>query len=228
MEDLIGKQFGSYRVVALLGKGGMATVFKAFQPSMDRHVALKVLPRHLAEDDPQFILRFQQEARVLAQLQNPHILPVFDFGEADGYAYLVMPFLSGGTLAERLKGRPLLLSQVGAIIAQVGEALDYAHSRGIVHRDVKPSNVLMDERGNSLLSDFGVAKLVEGTQHFTQTGSIVGTPAYMSPEQGLGLKIDRRCDIYALGIILYEMVTGRVPFEAETPTLNEVVLKSST
>jgi serine/threonine protein kinase len=217
MEDLIGRQLGSYRVVAQLGKGGMAMVFKAYQPSMDRHVALKVLPRHLAEDDPQFILRFQQEARVLAQLQNPHILPVFDFGETDGYAYLVMPLLSGGTLADRLQGEPLSLSQVYAIVAQVGEALDYAHSRGVVHRDVKPSNVLMDERGNGLLSDFGVAKLVEGAQHFTQTGSIIGTPAYMSPEQGLGLKIDRRCDIYALGVILYEMVTGRVPYEAETP-----------
>jgi serine/threonine protein kinase len=217
MEDLTGKQLGPYRVVAQLGKGGMATVFKAFQPSMDRYVALKVLPRHLAEEDPQFSLRFQQEARVLAQLQNPHILPVFDFGEAEGYTYLVMPLVSGGTLADRLQGQPLPLSQVRTIISQVGDALDYAHSRGVVHRDVKPSNVLMDERGNALLSDFGIAKLVEGTQHFTQTGGIVGTPAYMSPEQGMGLKIDRRCDIYALGIILYQMVTGRVPFEAETP-----------
>jgi serine/threonine protein kinase len=217
MEDLTGKQLGSYRVVAQLGKGGMATVFKAYQPSMDRNVAVKVLPRHLAEEDPQFNLRFQQEARVLAQLQNPHILPVFDFGEAEGYTYLVMPLVSGGTLADRLQGQPQPLSQVRLLITQIGDALDYAHSRGVVHRDVKPSNVLMDERGNALLSDFGIAKLVEGTQHFTQTGGIVGTPAYMSPEQGLGLKIDRRCDIYALGIILYQMVTGRVPFEAETP-----------
>jgi serine/threonine protein kinase len=217
MEDLTGKQLGSYRVVAQLGKGGMATVFKAYQPSMDRYVALKVLPRHLADEDPQFILRFRQEAHVLAQLQNPHVLPVFDFGEAEGYAYLVMPLLSGGTLADRLQGQPVPLAQVRAIIAQVGDALDYAHSRGVVHRDVKPSNVLMDERGNALLSDFGIAKLVEGTQHFTQTGGIVGTPAYMSPEQGLGTKIDRRCDIYSLGVILYQMVTGRVPFEAETP-----------
>ena len=217
MEDLIGKQLGLYRVVAQLGKGGMATVFKAYQPSMDRYVALKVLPRHLADEDPQFILRFQQEAHVLAQLQNPHVLPVFDFGEAEGYTYLVMPLLSGGTLADRLQGQPVPLTQVRAIIAQVGDALDYAHSRGVVHRDVKPSNVLMDERGNALLSDFGIAKLVESTQHFTQTGGIVGTPAYMSPEQGLGTKIDRRCDIYSLGVILYQMVTGRVPFEAETP-----------
>jgi serine/threonine protein kinase len=217
MEDLTGKQLGPYRVVAPLGKGGMATVFKAYQPSMDRYVALKVLPRHLAEEDPQFTLRFQQEGRVLAQLQNPHILPVFDFGEAEGYTYLVMPLVSGGTLADRLAGQPLPLSQVRSIISQLGDALDYAHSRGVVHRDVKPSNVLMDERGNALLSDFGIAKLVEGTQHFTQTGGIVGTPAYMAPEQGLGLKVDRRCDIYALGIILYQLVTGRVPFEAETP-----------
>ena len=217
MEDLTGKQLGSYHVAAQLGKGGMATVYKAYQPSMVRYVALKVLPRHLADEDPQFILRFQQEAHVLAQLQNPHILPVFDFGEAEGYTYLVMPLISGGTLADRLRGQPVPLTQAGTIIAQVGDALDYAHSRGVVHRDVKPSNVLLDERGNALLSDFGIAKLVEGTQHFTQTGGILGTPAYMSPEQGLGAKIDRRCDIYSLGVILYQLVTGRVPFEAETP-----------
>src|SRR5512137_415215 len=130
MANLTGKTLGGYRIIEQIGLGGMATVFKAYQPSMDRYVALKVLPRHLADEDPQFILRFQQEAHVLAQLQNPHILPVFDFGEAEGYTYLVMPLLSGGTLADRLQGQPMPLSQVRSIISQVGDALDYAHSRG--------------------------------------------------------------------------------------------------
>ncbi len=216
MEDLTGKQLGVYRVVASLGEGGMAAVYRAYQPGMDRYVALKVLPRHYASD-PTFIGRFHQEAKVIAKLQHPHILPVFDFGEADGYTYIVMPLVQGGTLAGQLQGRPLPIAEIRRLISQVGDALDYAHSHGLVHRDVKPSNVLLDERGNCLLSDFGIAKIVEGTSKFTGTGGLVGTPAYMSPEQGIGEKVDRRGDIYSLGVILYEMATGRAPFNAETP-----------
>ncbi|MBI3361426.1 MAG: serine/threonine protein kinase [Chloroflexi bacterium] len=216
MEDLTGKQLGPYRVVAPLGEGGMAAVYKAYQPGMDRYVALKILPRHLASE-PQFVKRFHQEAKVIAKLQHPHILPVFDFGEADGYTYIVMPLVEYGTLAGLRQGYPLPLKQIRSIVAQVGDALDYAHSHGIVHRDVKPSNVLIDERGNCMLTDFGIAKIVEGTAKLTTTGGITGTPAYMSPEQGLGQKIDKRSDIYALGVVLYEMATGRVPFTAETP-----------
>src|SRR3990167_6529860 len=162
MEDLTGKQLGPYQVTAPLGEGGMAAVYKAYHPAMDRYVALKILPRHFASD-PLFVARFQQEAKVIAKLQHPHILPVFDFGEADGYTYLVMPFIQSGTLANRMAGNPLPWPQIRAIISQVGDALDYAHARGLIHRDVKPSNVLIDERGNCLLTDFGIAKMVEGT-----------------------------------------------------------------
>jgi len=217
MEDLTGRQFGPYQVVAPLGEGGMAAVYKAYQPSMDRYVALKILPRHFAQD-PEFVQRFTREARLIANLQHPHILPVHDFGESDGYTYMAMRFIRGGELSQWIEAnRPLSLAQVRRIITQIGDALDYAHGQGVVHRDVKPSNVLIDERGNCLLTDFGLAKMVETSVKITRTGGILGTPAYMSPEQGLGQGIDHRSDIYALGIILYEMVTGRPPYQAETP-----------
>lgn len=216
MEDLTGRQFGPYRIVAPLGEGGMAAVYKAYQPAMDRDVALKVLPRHFA-GDPQFVARFQREAKVLAKLQHPHILPVHDFGEAEGYTYIVMPYVQTGTLAGILTGRALPLSQIQGIVSQVGTALDYAHGRGLIHRDVKPSNILIDESGNILLTDFGLARIVERAATLTATGAIMGTPAYLSPEHGLGEKIDHRTDIYSLGVVLYEMATGRVPFAAETP-----------
>jgi hypothetical protein len=216
MEDLTGRQFGPYRIVSKLGEGGMATVFKAFQSNMEREVAVKVLPKELAQD-PTFTGRFRQEAMLLAKLQHPHILSVFDFGEADGYTYLVMPFIRGGTLAGLLSGQPMPMERVVTIFNQLGSALDYAHTRGLIHRDIKPSNVLLDEQGNCLLSDFGIAKMVEGTAGFTLTGSVVGTPDYMSPEQGRGEKLTHRSDIYSLGVVLYELATGRVPFKAETP-----------
>jgi serine/threonine protein kinase len=216
MEDLTGKQFGPYQVVAPLGEGGMAAVYKAYQPAMERHVAIKVLPRHMA-GSPEFIARFKREAHLLAQLQHPHILPVFDYGESDGYTYIVMPFLQSGTLADLLKTRRVSLPEIYRIISQVGDALGYAHARGMIHRDVKPSNVLIDERGNCLLTDFGLARMAETGSMLTSSGAIMGTPAYMSPEQGAGNQVDGRSDIYALGVILFEMVTGQVPYSAETP-----------
>src|SRR4030095_9752953 len=155
MEDLTGKQFGHYQIVASLGEGGMAAVYKAYQPSMERYVAVKVLPRHMAASD-EFLNRFRREARLLAQLQHPHILTVFDYGEADGYPYIVMPFVQSGTLAELLRKTRLSISEVRRIMIQIGEALSYAHMRGMIHRDIKPSNVLIDERGNCLLTDFGL------------------------------------------------------------------------
>lgn len=216
MEDLTGKQLGKYQVVGALGEGGMAAVYKAYQAGMDRYVALKILPRHFASD-PEFVGRFEQEAKLIARLQHVHILPVHDFGEEDGYTYIVMPYIETGTLDDLLHGEPLPLEQIGKIIKQVGEALGYAHTRGLVHRDIKPSNILIDEQGNCLLTDFGIAKIVERTSKFTRTGAIIGTPEYMSPEQILGEKLDGRSDIYSLGIVLYELATGRPPFRAETP-----------
>jgi len=216
MDDLTGKQFGPYQVVGPVGEGGMAAVFKAYQPNMERYVALKVLPRTYAED-PQFVSRFKREARLLAQLQHPHILPVFDFGMAEGYTYIVMPFIQGGKFTDMMKGEPLPLARIRQVITQVGDALDYAHERGMIHRDVKPSNILIDERGNCLLTDFGLARMVEDSVNLTSSGTIMGTPAYMSPEQGSGQRIDARSDIYSLGVVLFEMATGRVPYQAETP-----------
>jgi len=216
MEDLTGKQFGHYQIVAPLGEGGMAAVYKAYQPSMERYVAVKVLPRHMSTSE-EFVNRFRREAKLLAQLQHPHILPVFDYGEADGYPYIVMPLVNSGTLADLLKKRQLSLPEVRRIMMQLGDALGYAHTRGMIHRDIKPSNVLIDERGNCLLTDFGLARMAESATKITSSGAVMGTPAYMSPEQGAGTDIDHRSDIYSLGIILYEMVTGRVPYTAETP-----------
>ena len=216
MEDLSGKTLGKYQIHSPLGQGGMAAVYKAFQPGVERFVALKILPRQYASD-PEFTGRFEQEARVIAKLQHPHILPVHDFGQADGFTYLVMPLVETGTLADLLKGFALAPAKIRTIISQIGDALDYAHSQGLIHRDVKPSNILIDRRGNCLLTDFGIAKMVEGTKHFTATGGILGTPTYMSPEHGMGEKLTATSDIYSLGVVLYEMATGKVPFDAETP-----------
>lgn len=217
MDNLLpGQMLGSYRIISQIGEGGMATVYKAYQASMDRNVAIKVLPTHLA-NNKEFAGRFQQEARIIANLEHPHILPVFDSGESDGISYLVMRYLEAGTLKEKIESRPLSLSEIDRIFTQLAEALNYAHDRGVIHRDLKPSNALIDSQGNLFLTDFGIAKLLENTSHFTKTDTVMGTPAYISPEQAQGQTVDKRSDIYSLGIILYEMVTGRVPFMADTP-----------
>ena len=219
-----GQMLGPYRIISQIGQGGMATVYKAYQPSMDRNVAIKVLPGQLA-DSVEFTKRFQQEARIIAKLEHPHILPVFDYGESEGITYLVMRHLDAGTLRERMeKGRPLPLDEIDRLFSQLADALSYAHSFGIIHRDLKPSNALIDMQGNLFLTDFGIAKLLESASpRLTQTDAIMGTPAYISPEQAQAVEVDQRSDIYSLGIILYEMVTGRVPFVAETPLA--VILK---
>src|SRR3990172_3192350 len=193
----------------------MAVVYKAYQPSLDRYVALKVLPAHLT-DEPGFAERFRREARAVAKLEHPHILAVHDYGQEGDLTYIAMRYVDGGTLKDLL-GKALVLPLIVELIGQIGEALDYAHEHGVIHRDVKPSNILLDKGNWALLTDFGVARMVEATQQLTGTGVGVGTPAYMSPEQGQGKKVDRRSDVYSLGVVLYEMSTGRVPFEAETP-----------
>ena len=218
-----GQMLGSYRIIEQVGKGGMATVYKAYQPSMDRNVAIKVLPRQLAES-AEFAARFQQEARIIARLEHPHILPVFDFGESDGVTYVVMRYLEAGTLKTKMEAGPLSLNEIDRLFTQLAEALNYAHGHGIVHRDLKPANALIDGSGNLFLTDFGIAKLLESASpRLTQTDAILGTPAYISPEQAKAESINQRSDIYSLGIILYEMVTGSVPFVADTPLA--VILK---
>jgi serine/threonine protein kinase len=196
----------------------MATVYKAYQASVDRYVAIKVLPSQLAESK-EFAARFHQEARIIAKLEHPHILPVFDYGESDGVAYFVMRYLDAGTLKDRMEtGRPLPFNEIDRIFTQLTDALSYAHGHGVVHRDLKPANALIDSQGNVFLTDFGIAKLLESASpRLTQTDAIMGTPAYISPEQAQSQPVDQRSDIYSLGIILYEMVTGGVPFTADTP-----------
>ena len=217
MERLFnGANLGAFRILHQIGEGGMAKVYKAFQPSMERYVALKVLPSQFAED-PQFVERFIREARTIAQLEHKNILPVYDFGEQNGITYLAMRYVEGGTLKELLSKGRLTLQDVLDLMSQICPALDYAHRRGVIHRDVKPSNVILDSEGAAYLTDFGIAKVVGVSGDLTATGAAIGTPAYMAPEQAMGNTVDARTDIYALGIMLYEMVVGRVPFRADTP-----------
>jgi serine/threonine protein kinase len=211
-----GQTLGNYRIIGQVGRGGMATVYKAYQASMDRYVAVKILPSELAES-AEFAGRFEQEARTIARLEHPRILPVFDYGKSDGISYLVMRYLEAGTLKDRLAAGPLSLEEIDVLFRQLADALGYAHGRGVVHRDLKPANALVDGEGNLFLTDFGIAKILAGTAQFTKTDAVMGTPAYISPEQAQGKPVDQRSDIYSLGIILYEMVTGQVPYIADTP-----------
>lgn len=218
MEDattLVGNTLGQYRIIEQVGEGGMATVFKAFQPGLNRDVALKVLPPNYAKQAG-FTERFMREAQAIGNLHHPNILPVYDSGQDKGYSYIVMRYIANArTLTDEMKSQ-LDTERIIDLIGQVAAALDHAHQAGIIHRDVKPSNILLDGKW-ALLSDFGLAKMVEVPSELTGTGVGMGTPAYMSPEQGKGDKVDHRTDIYALGIILYEMLTGQVPHRAETP-----------
>jgi serine/threonine protein kinase/predicted transposase YbfD/YdcC len=215
MTDLIGQTLGQYQIIEQIGEGGMATVYKAYQASLDRYVAIKVLPPLYAEE-PGFSERFEREAKAIANLNHPNILPVHDSGQEGEYSYIVMRYIKEARTLKEMMKAPLNLSQAANLIAQIAAALDYAHRRGVVHRDVKPSNVLMDGDW-ALLTDFGLAKMMAESVKLTGTGVGIGTPAYMSPEQGEGKAVDHRTDIYALGTILFEMLTGRLPYEAETP-----------
>jgi serine/threonine-protein kinase len=194
----------------------MAEVYKALQLSVNRTVAIKVMSPHLLNTDPQFLMRFRQEAWIVAALEHPYILPVIDFGEQREILYLVLRYVNGGTLRDLLKVGALSWPVILRYVKEIGEALDYAHGLGFVHRDIKPGNVLLDVQGNPFVADFGLAKIVGGGS-ITQSGvGMIGTPHYMSPEQGLGRPVDGRSDLYALGVILYEMLTGQVPYDADS------------
>ncbi len=215
MANLTGKTIGQYQIKEQIGEGGMATVYKAYQPSLDRYVAFKILPQHYAYDKT-FLTRFQREAQAIAKLSHANILPIHDFGQEGNLTYIVMQYIAGGTLKDVME-RPIALPQIVHFIDQIAAALDHAHQRDILHRDIKPTNILLEEGQRVLLADFGLAKMMAGSTQLTGAGVGIGTPAYMSPEQGQGLDVDARTDIYALGVILYEMVTGQIPYRAETP-----------
>ncbi|HRQ37620.1 MAG TPA: protein kinase [Chloroflexota bacterium] len=203
---------GPYELLEEVGYGGMATVYRAHQPSVERDVAVKVILRARL-DDPEAVQRFQREARLIARLEHPHILPVYDFDGRHDPPYIVMRYLDSGTLRDVMSRGALPLTEVSYLMQQIGSALDYAHRQGIVHRDIKPSNILIDRDGNAFVTDFGIARMVSGGQHITMTGALMGTPAYMSPEQAQGnMNLDHRADIYSLGVILFQMLTGELPF----------------
>ena len=220
MADLSGRMLGQYRLKELIGVGGMAAVYRARQESMDRDVAIKIMATQLASNE-EFVARFEREARVIARLQHPHILPVIDFGRENDQIYLVMRLVEGGVLSERLARTTLSIQQVDRFLTQIASALEYAHQRGVIHRDLKPNNVLLDEEDNGYLTDFGIAKMLAGSStsqlSLTSTGSVMGTPSYMAPEQWRSEPVDARTDIYALGIIVYEMLMGVLPFQSDTP-----------
>ncbi len=210
-------KIGRYEIKAELGRGGMATVYRGYDPRFEREVAIKFLPPELIHSDPQFRVRFEREAKIIAQLEHPSIVPVYDVGEENGQPYFVMRYMSGGSLSERIKAGVFSVDDAVKILEQIAPGMDEAHSKGIVHRDLKPGNILFTNKNVALISDFGIAKFTQGEVGNMTGSAIIGTPAYMAPEQAGGEAVDGRTDIYALGVILYEMVTGKQPYKADTP-----------
>lgn len=214
MPDLTGQTLGQYQIIERLGRGATSTVYKAYQAKLDRFVAIKVLSPHFIDEEG-FLERFHQEARAVARLDHPNILPVYDFDRIDDTVFIVMKYVTSGSLRDLMAG-PLPLPVVLELAAQVGLALGYAHKMGVVHRDVKPGNILIEDSRWALLTDFGLAKILALGQQLTQSGVGVGTPDYMSPEQAQGHQVDGRADLYSFGVMLYEMITGGLPFEADS------------
>ena len=215
MDFKTGTIIGSYEIVSELGRGGMAVVYKAYQRSLERHVALKLLADFLAHD-ASFVERFLREAKIAARLNHPNIVTIFEVSETPPY-YIAMEYIEGGSIAKLIREEGTISpARTAAILRQVASALDEAHKNGVVHRDLKPSNVILDATGRPILTDFGIAKARESTK-LTQTGMVMGTPEYMAPEEIQGQPASAASDIYSLGVIVYEMLAGRVPFRAETP-----------
>jgi serine/threonine protein kinase/Tol biopolymer transport system component len=226
MDDMRGRTIGHYQIVEELGRGGMAVVYKAWQPSLERFVALKVLPAYF-QHEPEFLARFHREARSAARFSHPNIVHVYDSGEANGIHYIAMEYVEGGSLSQRLAAGSLSLKETQSVLAQIASALDYAHDHGLIHRDIKPANILFTADGRPKVTDFGIARASDGT-HLTRTGVLMGTPEYMAPEQAEGQTVDHRTDLYALGVVLYQMLTGRAPFQGTTPhaTLHAVIYEA--
>ncbi len=224
MPDLEGITFGNYHLIEKAGRGGMSNVYKAHDIVNDRTVAVKILAPHLNLDD-KFKSRFIREAKVLSDLDHPNIIPVIDYGEVNGLLFFVMPFMTYGGLHLRIQKKPMNVKEAMRIVDQVCSALQYAHDKGVVHRDVKPSNILLDDEGNCFLSDFGFAHVDEASVSLTGS-AVIGTPAYMAPEQLQEGEVTPLSDQYALGVVLYRMSTGYLPFDAETPIA--VALKHAT
>lgn len=218
--DLTGRTLGQYDLLEVIGRGGMATVYRGYQRSVGREVAVKVLSPDLAQDE-RLLARFEREAHIIARLDHPHILTVHDFGRQGSILYLVMRLMTGGSLLDELQAQrgPLPLERTLLLARQIASALDYAHGKGVVHRDLKPSNVLLDDEGNASLTDFGIAKMVQGgaTTGLTAANTMMGTPIYMAPEQWRAEPVDARTDVYAFGIMVYWMLAGQVPFDGDTP-----------
>jgi serine/threonine protein kinase len=217
MPFVIGENIGPYRLVEQLGQGGMATVFKAYHPELDRYVAIKALHPAFAEDDT-FLARFQREARVVAKLEHPNIVPIYDYSQYENRPYLVMKYIEGETLKQRISNGMIPIAESLRIIETIGSALQYAHDKDVLHRDIKPSNVLITKDNQVYLTDFGLARMAQSSDKTLTTDMMIGTPQYISPEQALAKQdLDTRTDIYSLGVVIYELLVGKVPFTADTP-----------
>lgn len=216
MEDLTGSILGEYTLVERIGRGGMSLVYRATKQSDGLDVAIKVMDTTTDTHDV-FLRRFEQEARIVGDMDHPNILSLLDYGLFNNYPYMVMPLMLGGTLADILRKHPLSQTDAGGWLYQIATALDHAHSRGVVHRDLKPTNILLDDRGHAFLTDFGIARLLNLTSSLTMTGNVVGTPTYMAPEQWRGEEATPLTDIYGLGVLVYLMLTGHPPYKADTP-----------